>query len=152
MNSKIIYSFQTSKKILCDEINNILDNNIVDNKEELFRKIGDTLNWIYVCLEKVKINNNSKYSSYISAFRGASNIHKHSEQEVDFDNFINCSLLPCTLPAILSDRGIFCWKEMKQRIIENEVQVKNYNKYLANRDVIESLNEIEKIIIELNSN
>lgn len=40
MNSKIIYSFQTSKKILCDEINNILDNNIVDNKEELFRKIG----------------------------------------------------------------------------------------------------------------
>lgn len=41
---------------------------------------------------------------------------------------------------------------MKQKIIENENQVKNYNKYLANRDVIETLNEIEKIIIELNSN
>ncbi|MCI6107988.1 MAG: hypothetical protein SOU84_03505 [Candidatus Faecimonas sp.] len=152
MNSKIIYSFQTSKKILCAEINNILDNNTIDNKEELFRKIGDTLNWVYVCLEKVKIDNNSEYSSYVSAFKGASNIHKHSKKEVDFDNFINCSLLPCTLPAILSDRGIFCWREMNEKIIDSEDQVKNYNKYLANKDVIDSLNKIEKIIIELNSN
>lgn len=145
---KILYSLNYSIDELCNEIKNILNNNSVMNKDDLYRKVGESLHWIYDCIEKTDFDNiSTDENDYVIAFRGAANAQKHSKGELDFDNFINCTRFPFSFPAIFSDTGTFRWKPLDENVIKNKSQIKKYNKILANKDIIQSLNTIRKIIL-----
>ena len=52
-NQKMLYSLKISIKELSNEILLILDNNRIEDKNSLYKKIGDVLHWIYDCIEKL---------------------------------------------------------------------------------------------------
>lgn len=145
---KILYSLNYSIDELCNEIEKILNNNSIIDKNDLYRKIGEVLHWIYDCLEKINLDNMSiDERNYVTAFRGAANAQKHSKEEFNFDNFINCARFPCSFPLIFSNTGVFRWKPLDENIIDNKSQIKKYNEILANKDIVKSLNTIRKIIL-----
>ncbi len=146
---KLLYSLNYSIEELSNEITNILNNNSIPNKEDLYRKIGESLHWIYDCIEKTDFSDlSSNDNNYIIAFRGAANAQKHSKEELNFDDFINCATFPFTLPAVFSNTGIFNWKPLNENVIRQTSQIKKYNEVLANHSVVESLNIIKKIITD----
>ena len=146
-NQKMLYSLKISIKELSNEISLILDNNRIEDKNLLYKKIGDVLHWIYDCIEKLDDSNlSSEENDYITAFRGAANAQKHSKIELNFDDFINCAMFPFSLPAVFSDKGLFNWKILPNNIIRYENQIKKYNDLLANHNIIDSLKIIENII------
>lgn len=147
MNDKIMHSLEKSINLLKDEINCINNDNEIKDKFELFKKIGDCINWIYMAIERI----NSEHLSMgdkkiISAFRGAANVQKHFQNFNGFEKFINCSRFPFSLPAILGDKPSIKWQELDLNVINNKSQIKIFNEILANKEIIDTIYNVYEII------
>lgn len=122
------------------------------NELELKEALNDLLGQIEITLKRTNINNKNK--KVISAFKYANNLKKHSNSIYNYsiktlalypsdDLYPSDNLYP-------SDFGIW-WNDLPLDDERFVYQYDCYNKYLLNKDLKESINDIYAII-KLNYN
>lgn len=152
MVDSILFSLKDSIDLLSLEIKKINNNNRIDNKQLLYKRIGDCLLWIYCILERVDQSSfPKKEQKLFNAFRGAANIQKHAKKDSDFDSFdsfINCSRFPMEFPFVFANNPVLTWKYFSENIIRRSDQVRDYNELLVDKDILETINEIYEILIK----
>ena len=144
LNYKILYKKHQNLESIYNKCKN--QNKIID-EEELFESLNDVLAWFEPTILNLQFNISD--SKYISALKFVNNKRKHCEKFYKItlstlslypsDNlYPNDNLYPLSF-------GIY-WENLKldKECFKN--QYNNYNKVLLNKNVIETLSEIMKII------
>lgn len=143
----LIYSLENSVNQLENTINqSILENQ--PNEEEIYEKLGTALLWIGSCLDRLhemETNYSKEEKEYEQAFKGAYNAQKHSIKLIRFDGFTSGSRFPMRWDFRWGD-GNYYFKELEENIIQNKCQIAKYNKLLKDKDILEEIKRIEKII------
>ena len=142
----VIYSLEKYIKELENSIAFSIENK-QDNFNEVYSCLGSVLFWIGACLDRLKENGECE-SEYELAFRGAYNAQKHSIKLISFQYYERGGIsTPFTLPfSIPAPR--YCFEKLDENVIDRENQIKAYNKYLAQNNIIFEINKIKEIIIE----
>jgi len=151
MESKeeLLFSLNKSVENLIFEISKVIKNNMIDDEKSVYYAVGTSLHWIGTCLDRInQVDIMEEHKGIISAFKGAINAQKHNKDLIRFDSFMNCSILPFTLEAVLSDRGLFFWSKLNSNIFKWKNQEQNYKDYLEYNDVKSTILQIQDIIVD----
>ncbi len=142
----VIYSLEKSVNELEKIINNSIENKI-ENFNDVYSCLGNTLFWIGASLDRLK-RNGEKESEYEFAFRGAYNAQKHSIKLISFQCYEKGGISfpfssPFTIPA-----PRYCFEKLEENIIKCGNEIQAYNKCLYKKDIIPEIKKIQEIIQE----
>ena len=143
----LIYSLENS----INQLENIINQSILENQpreKEIYLILGTALLWIGCCLDRldeIGVSYSEGEKDYKQAFKGAYNAQKHSIKLIRFDGFTSGSRFPMRWDFRWGD-GNYYFKELEEDIIENKGQILKYNKLLKDKEILEEIKRIEKII------
>lgn len=126
-----------------DEIQKVLEESTFTEKDknELFLCVGNCVHSILDYAERVKVDEEEK--GLLSAFRYINNSLKHSEKVVEITDQQGGFSFPISFPLTIPRREVV-WSVVDNGDKEN--QKINYKKYLAGKNVIETCEDIIKIL------
>ena len=129
------------------EIHIVLKKSTVTDKDknELFLRVGNCLHSILDYAERVEVEEEEK--GLLSAFRYVNNSLKHSKEVVEITEQQGGVSFPISFPLTIPRREVV-WSVVDNGDKEN--QKKNYKKYLAGKNVIETCENIIKILEKYN--
>ena len=133
-------------KLLNETINEFKKNNSID-KLMLKEQLNDFLGQLAVCLKYTIVP--KKYSKLISAFKYANNIKKHSLSLFDYTIstlglYASDNLYPSD--NLFPSSFKIWWGKLPLDDKKYANQYNCYNKYLLNKDLLESINDIFDLI------
>lgn len=147
--NEIIYSLEK----YVNELEEVINKSIKDNNskpEEVYSSLGTTLLWIGSCLDRlreVKVEFNEEEKNYVQAFRGAYDAQKHSVLLIKFQKYNKGGFtFPISFPLVIPAPNYY-FKELEDGIINNEKEIRKYNKILGNKPIMLEISKIKEIII-----
>ena len=141
--NNFLYAMTESFGRMQEKIHMVLENPICTEKDknELFLHVGNCVHSILDYAERVKVDEEEK--GLLSAFRYINNSLKHSEKVVEITEQQGGFSFPTSFPLTIPRREVV-WSVVDNGYIEN--QRRNYKKFLAGKNVIETCEEIIKIL------
>lgn len=142
MNS-FLYAMVESFNKMKEEVHKVINISEYTEKEknQLFFAVGTCLHWILDYADRIDIEEEDK--GFLSAFRYANNSLKHSIEVKSITSQQGGITFPIHFPLVIPRRKIV-WS-----IADNgnkESQKKNYKKFIAGKDVIETCQRAIKIL------
>lgn len=141
--NNFLYAMTESFGRMQDEIQKVLEESTFTEKDgnELFLCVGNCVHSILDYAERVKVDEEEK--GLLSAFRYINNSLKHSEKVVEITEQQGGFSFPISFPLTIPRREVV-WSVVDNGDKEN--QKINYKKYLAGKNVIETCEDIIKIL------
>lgn len=141
--NNFLYAMTESFGRMQDEIQKVLEESTFTEKDknELFLCVGNCVHSILDYAERVKVDEEEK--GLLSAFRYINNSLKHSEKVVEITDQQGGFSFPISFPLTIPRREVV-WSVVDNGDKEN--QKINYKKYLAGKNVIETCEDIIKIL------
>ena len=145
--NNFLYAMKESFGRMQKEIHIVLKKSTVTDKDknELFLRVGNCLHSILDYAERVEVEEEEK--GLLSAFRYVNNSLKHSKEVVEITEQQGGFSFPTSFPLTIPRREVV-WSVVDNGDIEN--QRRNYKKFLAGKNVIETCEEIIKILEKYN--
>ena len=145
--NNFLYAMKESFGRMQKEIHIVLKKSTVTDKDknELFLCVGNCLHSILDYAERVEVEEEEK--GLLSAFRYVNNSLKHSKEVVEITEQQGGVSFPISFPLTIPRREVV-WSVVDNGDKEN--QKKNYKKYLARKNVIETCENIIKILEKYN--
>ena len=143
----LIYSLESAINNLENVVRKSVEINIPQPKG-VYNSLGTALLWIGSCLDRLKeVEYTDEEYKYVQAFKGAYNVQKHGIDLIGFTGFISGNRFPIRFPMRFGE-GNYYFKELDENIIRNKNQIVKYNEILKDKDIINALQKIKKIILD----